>query len=566
MKKTVLFLPKFLILCVFTFFLPLFGFAQLHVTWSDLSPSYCTVANGHATAHVRGGTPPYRFTLKWAGIYDSSDSMLVNLYQYYNTITIKDSAGKEVEDGSNTLYINPYVGPKLKISILAQPSTTCSEDGLVKIDASLGDFGYTYRYDQNGGKSPLISKMAGGNYAILKEVPWGKYTFIGVDPTTGCATLDTFTLKPIDPKGFNVKTLITDTLLCRKSIRIVPNTYGFPPYIFEWVGRDDIKNAIAVIDPLQYTCKVTDATGCTILAGGLTKKSADSLSAKLYSTLPTCTEKGTITAEVKVGIAPYTYEWRTNNPYPDTSKIVSKKDTAKVGIGMYRLIIKDAWGCQATLDTTLFANCANYIAGHLYQDLINPCKYDEGEPSFPRHLGIYYLAGTFSGKEMGTEVDKNGYFKVHLPLGEYIVWTELLKNQFNPTKSFIACPDSNYYHVKILKEGDIAAHLDFAFQDPKIILATDVDVISPAAISLSPNPASTQITLQFFLEHNTPVGVQLLNTTGANINTLQAKTLLSSGTQSLTLALPPELADGLYFCRIETDKGVVVKKLLVFHF
>jgi hypothetical protein len=266
---------------------------------------------------------------------------------------------------------------------------------------------------------------------------------------------------------------------------------------------------------------------------------------------------------VKIGIAPYKYEWRTNNPFPDTSKVISKNDTAKVGIGNYRLIIKDAWGCQATLDTTLFANCPNYVAGHIYQDLINKCKYDEGEPAIPSNIWISYLVdNTYPHKEIEAKVDKNGYFKAHLPLGSYYISAYPI----NRVVSWARCPDTGYYSVKILNEGDFAAHLDFAFRDPNLILSNATDPILLSSVTLAPNPANTQVTVQFFLEHDAPVSVQLLNVTGAVVTTLQVKTILASGEQSLSLPLPAELSDGLYFCRIETDRGVVLKKLLVMHF
>ena len=105
------------------------------------------------------------------------------------------------------------------------------------------------------------------------------------------------------------------------------------------------------------------------------------------------------------------------------------------------------------------------------------------------------------------------------------------------------------YHTELICSPNIGIS-DYLFQTSDFI----------TEVNLSPNPASKEINLKFFVNHSTDVEITILNETGSLISNI-FKGYLSKGNFSYIIKTS-NLSAGLYLLEIKTSQGRIVKKLL----
>ncbi len=77
-----------------------------------------------------------------------------------------------------------------------------------------------------------------------------------------------------------------------------------------------------------------------------------------------------------------------------------------------------------------------------------------------------------------------------------------------------------------------------------------------------PNPASTEVSVEILMKHESQITTQLLSISGEIICEL-SREIISSGNSELRMILPEYIAAGQYFLSIQSDYGRVVKSLVV---
>jgi hypothetical protein len=80
-------------------------------------------------------------------------------------------------------------------------------------------------------------------------------------------------------------------------------------------------------------------------------------------------------------------------------------------------------------------------------------------------------------------------------------------------------------------------------------------------LTLSPNPASNQLSVNFTLDNDSPVNIQILNLSGQVMSSTRL-TNLNKGSQNLEINTS-DLVNGYYLLRLETNKGVDNQKLII---
>jgi hypothetical protein len=83
------------------------------------------------------------------------------------------------------------------------------------------------------------------------------------------------------------------------------------------------------------------------------------------------------------------------------------------------------------------------------------------------------------------------------------------------------------------------------------------------ALQVYPNPASQQAFIRFTLTAPERVKIGLYDEQGRLIRNIPASSPYGTGTQVVAIQDVPRLAAGIYYCRFETDKIRLVKKMVI---
>jgi uncharacterized membrane protein required for colicin V production len=84
---------------------------------------------------------------------------------------------------------------------------------------------------------------------------------------------------------------------------------------------------------------------------------------------------------------------------------------------------------------------------------------------------------------------------------------------------------------------------------------------SAKGLALSPNPAATRVNVNFSLDNESPVNIQILNLSGQVMSNTRLNSL-NKGQQTFEINTT-ELSNGYYLVRLETSKGVENQKLII---
>lgn len=75
-----------------------------------------------------------------------------------------------------------------------------------------------------------------------------------------------------------------------------------------------------------------------------------------------------------------------------------------------------------------------------------------------------------------------------------------------------------------------------------------------------PNPASGRINISFYIDNATEAGIELYDMQGRKLKTLRAPALVQAGQQQFSFDISG-LPQGYYFCRLQTNEGMLTRKL-----
>ena len=179
--------------------------------------------------------------------------------------------------------------------------------------------------------------------------------------------------------------------------------------------------------------------------------------------------------------------------------------------------------------------------------------------TIPQQLSIIHSETLVPGQDQ-IEITAEENALIALVLNEEICALEqstgnTLQMSFPPvaegdTLHITATKQNRYrYHTELICSSNIGIS-DYLFQASDII----------TGVSLSPNPASEEINLKFFVNHSTDVEIVIISETGSLISNV-FKGYLTKGNSSYIIKTST-LPAGLYFLEIKTSQGRIVKKIL----
>ncbi len=118
-----------------------------------------------------------------------------------------------------------------------------------------------------------------------------------------------------------------------------------------------------------------------------------------------------------------------------------------------------------------------------------------------------------------------------------------------------------YWRVLASNGGDISQYsLPWSFSlDPLAVIGT---IAPELECVVYPNPTISESTIRFSLEDPSVVSLSIYDILGNKIISLIDSKLFTQGLHSITVNIN-DLTSGTYFCRLETDKKMTTKKLIV---
>jgi len=118
--------------------------------------------------------------------------------------------------------------------------------------------------------------------------------------------------------------------------------------------------------------------------------------------------------------------------------------------------------------------------------------------------------------------------------------------------------------------GEILAMKDwiqqrFAWMDANIsgicYLGLDELAFSEEQLNVWPNPFNSDVNLQFYLPTDQQLTISVTDILGKTVKVVE-QTNYIAGDNNLTISLPTELVDGVYFLNVHSAKGSIIKKVL----
>ncbi|TAL62066.1 MAG: T9SS type B sorting domain-containing protein [Bacteroidetes bacterium] len=287
-------------------------------TSTNSTPAACGSNNGSASVTASGGTGG--LTYSWApsgGNASAATGLAAGNY----TCTVTDANGCTK---TATVTVTQTGGPSVSTSSTPQ---TCAVGGTASANPSGGTSPYTYQWC-NGQTTSTASGLSAGSCTVV------------VTDASGCSTANTVT---ITASG-NIPALAAAATpaSCGNNNGTASATVsgGTSPYTYSWNPSSQTTSAITGLSGGNYTCTLTDATGCTAVQT-ISVPSSTAITASVSATSSTCgNNNGTAAVNASGGTSPYTYSWSSSG--------CTASFCTGLGAGNYSVTITDATGCSQT--------------------------------------------------------------------------------------------------------------------------------------------------------------------------------------------------------------------------
>lgn len=304
-----------------------------------LSRTWCELPLGSVRVNAESGSPAYRY--RWSSsdndTLDTADSLRHGTY----SVTVTDRYNC-YDIGSVTLTDGPALTPSSYVD-----DAHCGQnDGSAEITVSGGVPPYRFQWPDsiasNEVSDPVMNNLFAGDYSVA------------VLDTVGCSLQFTVLVNDLD--GPSISSVEKTKSWCglahgTAGISVINGT---PPYTYAWRYADSsgvIGTKASITDLLadNYIVRVTDDVNCRTSS---TVQITDSLELQPVLDIAgldsaACSQPvGSLSVLMSGGLAPYHYQWETNEN--DTLS-----ELANITRGTYRVTATDTRGCLDSLTLNL---------------------------------------------------------------------------------------------------------------------------------------------------------------------------------------------------------------------
>jgi hypothetical protein len=305
------------------------------------------VCNGNntGTAEVLATGGNGGFTYDWSN--GSNGEIQNNLSAGMYTVTATD-----VNDCQQTINVTIDEPEVIIINILnlTMPSCNGDSDGIISVEATGGNGGFSYSW---------LTGMGIANEGTLSDIPAGTYT-VEVFDSEGCNNEINITLGEPEALTIDVTSTGASCLGGTDGTATAASSGGSGTISYDWSNGS---NGAAQTDLMAgtYFVTATDENDCTIIGSVDVTEPASAVSSGIVvTTQPNCgNSDGTLSAFGSGGTPGYSYEWSDAS----TNAVLTN-----IPAGIYSVTVSDANGCTSESVATLEENEGILLAAN---DVIN---------------------------------------------------------------------------------------------------------------------------------------------------------------------------------------------------
>lgn len=306
------------------------GIGGLTTNVTAVNPN-CNGGTGSATVTTVGGTPA--FTYAWSPSGGNS-SAATGLSAGTYTVSVTDGTGCTA---TNTVTIT--VPTAITPSVVSTTTVNCgANNGTATVSGSGGTGAINYSWNTTPPQTgPTASNLGAGNYVVT------------LTDANGCTATQSVTIT--GSGSYSVTPSQTDVTCFgnNNGSATVTTSGGVAPFTYLWSTNPvQTTPTISNIPAGNYTCVITDATGCVQTSiFTITQPSAVAVSIT-NSTNANCfgSNDGTATASATGGNGPYNYSW-------STSPTQAGATVTNLAAGTYIVTATDVNGCTFPQTVTI---------------------------------------------------------------------------------------------------------------------------------------------------------------------------------------------------------------------
>ncbi|NRA50483.1 MAG: hypothetical protein HRU12_15225, partial [Phaeodactylibacter sp.] len=300
---------------------------------NQITPANTGASDGIAEVTVNGGVAPYQYVWTNGATTANIENLLAGPY----TVTVTDQNNCKA---TAKVEVTEDIAP-LEVTLELGKPVSCVDgaDGEIMAVINGGKGPFAYAWSNGSTTEKQIQALAAGNYTLT------------VTDIAGNTANAAFTLS--GPEKLKVGVEVTQEATTNESDgkAIVTATGGNGGYSYLWTSGETAAEATQLEAGMQ-TVTITDAKGCTSSISVEMVEDIQPLQVSIAEDQAvSCADAtdGALTASIKGGKGPYTYNWSSG---------AQEQNATALGVASYTLTITDAQGATAEASFELSAPAA----------------------------------------------------------------------------------------------------------------------------------------------------------------------------------------------------------------